>query len=173
MVDAHSIARARLSRWARTKATASCEQTSRRAPHGIPTRNGRAAFTDHTPTYPILHLIPHRMITFLAGTRRWRGAATRGRPGARIVGFELVFPLIYASTCLSSYPACSSEPRRVASMIRIDPAPAPYLTVLTFLSLTEERLNCLPFWTLSSNSAASGGRGGRPRAPRAARPSRA
>ena len=86
---------------------------------------------------------------------------------------ELVFPLIYASTCLSSYPACSSEPRRVASMIRIDPAPAPYLTVLTFLSLTEERLNCLPFWTLSSNSAASGGRGGRPRAPRAARPSRA
>lgn len=175
MVDAHSIARARWSRWARTKATASCEQTSRRAPHGIPTRNGRAAFTDHTPTYPILHLIPHRMITaFLAGTRRWRGVRRprgRARSGARIVGFELVFPLIYASTCLSSYPACSSEPRRVASMIRIDPAPAPYLTVLTFLSLTET--THLPFRTLSSNSAASGGRGGRPRAPRAARPSRA
>ena len=111
----------------------------------------RGIHRSHTYVPYYLHLIPHRMITaFLAGTRRWRltrGAATRRpstRAGARIVGFELVFPLIYrmhnASTCLSSYPACSSEPRRVASMIRIAPAPAPYLTVVTFLSLTETQL---------------------------------
>lgn len=104
------------------------------------TASQRATAARHSQ---ITHLRTLYCTSFLiAGTRRmWRGAATRGRAGARIVGFELG-NISYASTCLSSYPACSSEPRRVARplLIRIDPAPAPYLTVLTFLSLTETQL---------------------------------
>ena len=185
MEDAHRIARERLSRWARTKATASSEQTSRRAPHGIPTRNGRAAFTDHTPTYrsrgagrprrpsPAAARAAERIPRY---ERRDRGFAV---VDLQYLLFRLSFSSQVVSTSLSSYPACSSEPWSVASPILRSGAARPdtcaYGPLFVFHVHVDEHviMYSTPPWTLSSNSAANGGRGGRPRAPRAARPSQA
>ena len=57
----------------------------------------RGIHRSHTYVPYYLHLIPHRMITaFLARYAEVRAAATRGpeQERARIVGFELVVPLI-------------------------------------------------------------------------------
>ena len=184
---------ARSSRWARTEATASSEQTSRCAPHGIPTRNGRAAFTDHTPTYRSRGAGRPRRPSPAAARAAERIPGSRYESGAdRVVDlahgdrsrlqyllFRLSFSSQVVSTSLSSYPACSSEPWSVASPILRSGAARPdtcaYGPLFVFHVHVDEHviMYSTPPWTLSSNSAANGGRGGRPRAPRAARPSQA
>ena len=182
---------ARSSRWARTEATASSEQTSRCAPHGIPTRNGRAAFTDHTPTYRSRGAGRPRRPSPAAARAAERNPVV-GTRAARIalsiwpteidlqyLLFRLSFSSQVVSTSLSSYPACSSEPWSVASPILRSGAARPdtcaYGPLFVFHVHVDEHviMYSTPPWTLSSNSAANGGRGGRPRAPRAARPSQA
>ena len=182
---------ARSSRWARTEATASSEQTSRCAPHGIPTRNGRAAFTDHTPTYRSRGAGRPRRPSPAAARAAERNPVV-GTRAARIalsiwpteidlqyLLFRLSFSSQVVSTSLSSYPACSSEPWSVASPILRSGAARPdtcaYGPLFVFHVHVDEHviMYSTPPWTLSSNSAANGSRGGRPRAPRAARPSQA
>ena len=177
---------ARSSRWARTEATASSEQTSRCAPHGIPTRNGRAAFTDHTPTYRSRGAGRPRRPSPAAARAAERIPRYERRDRGFAVGRSAVFAMStfsfssqVVSTSLSSYPACSSEPWSVASPILRSGAARPdtcaYGPLFVFHVHVDEHviMYSTPPWTLSSNSAANGGRGGRPRAPRAARPSQA
>ena len=127
---------ARSSRWARTEATASSEQTSRCAPHGIPTRNGRAAFTDHTPTYRSRGAGRPRRPSPAAARAAERIPGSRYESGAdRVVDlahgdrsavrcyFDLVFPLTLSqqvyhpiqlarvSHGASPLPSCDPAPR--------------------------------------------------------------
>ena len=143
---------ARSSRWARTEATASSEQTSRCAPHGIPTRNGRAAFTDHTPTYrsrgagrpPDARARRRRVrrsVYPVVGTRAARIALSiwPTEIDLQYLLFRLSFSSQVVSTSLSSYPACSSEPWSVASPILRSGAARPDTCVWAALCLSRTR----------------------------------
>ena len=184
---------ARSSRWARTEATASSEQTSRCAPHGIPTRNGRAAFTDHTPTYRSRGAgrprrpspAAARAAERIPGSRYESGADRVVDPWPTEIDLQyLLFRLSFSSQVVAQqvyHPIQLARVSHGASPLpSCDPAPRALIHArmgrslsFTYTSMNMYVMYSTPPWTLSSNSAANGGRGGRPRAPRAARPSQA